>query len=179
MYKAANAYLQTDVSTTSPGELIIMLYDGAIKFLTRAKVLIDAKDVAGKGLAISKALDIINELSSVLNREKGGDLADNLHKLYFLCSTRLTMANLKQDKNLIDAVITILSGLRSAYAQIQNRPEVQAISAQLANKQGPEHAAVRSMVNTNLRPQQPQSQVQNQQANVRGRAAYTKVAGAV
>ena len=85
MHRAANAYLQTDVSTTSPGELIIMLYDGAIKFLTRAKVLIDARDVAGNGVAISKAMDVIHELSSVLTRATGGELAENLHTLSFMC----------------------------------------------------------------------------------------------
>ncbi|MDL2307580.1 flagellar export chaperone FliS [Desulfovibrio sp. OttesenSCG-928-C06] len=175
MYRAANAYLQTDVSTTSPGELVIMLYDGAIKFLTRAKVLIDAKDVAGKGIAISKALDIINELSSTLNKEKGGELAENLHKLYFLCSTKLAMANLKQDKAIIDSVIKILTGLRSAYAQIQGRPEVQEVSAQLASKQKPDQATARSMINMNM----GQTMAQTQQANMRGRAAYSKVAGAV
>lgn len=137
MHKAAQAYFQTQVTTTSQGELLLLLYDGAIKFLTQAKERMAARDMAGKGVLISKALDVINELDGSLNAEKGGDLAGNLHKLYFYCSTRLLTANLKLDPNLIDEVIKILSGLRGAYAQIVNTPEAQAAAADVAARQSP------------------------------------------
>ncbi len=140
MHKAAQAYLQTQVTTTSQGELLLLLYDGAIKFLTQAKERMAARDMAGKGVLISKALDVINELDSSLNAEKGGELADNLHKLYFYCSTRLLSANLKLDPNLIDEVIKVLSGLRGAYAQIVNTPEAQAAAADVAARQSPASA---------------------------------------
>ncbi|ABM29136.1 flagellar export chaperone FliS [Nitratidesulfovibrio vulgaris] len=140
MHKAAQAYLQTQVTTTSQGELLLLLYDGAIKFLTQAKERMAARDMAGKGVLISKALDVINELDSSLNAEKGGELADNLHKLYFYCSTRLLSANLKLDPNLIDEVIKVLSGLRGAYAQIVNTPEAQAAAADVAARQSPTSA---------------------------------------
>ena len=132
MLKAAQAYFQTQVTTTSQGQLLIMLYDGAIKYLVQAKEKITARDVAGKGILISRALDVLNELDGSLNLEKGGDLADNLHKLYFFCSTRLLNANLKQDIALIDEVLHILGGLRGAYAQIVDSPEAQAAAAQIA-----------------------------------------------
>lgn len=173
MQKAASAYLQTNVSTTSPGELIILLYDGAIKFMTQAKDLIDAKDYAGKGMAISKAMGVINELSSVLNKEKGGELAENLNKLYFWCTTKLAMANLKLDKDAIDSVIKVLSGLRSAYAQIQSLPEVQAISAQLANTQTNDHFIQRNLPGADKQQAQIPATVNN---SLRGRAAYSKMA---
>ncbi len=131
MQRAANAYLATQVTTTSPGQVLLMLYDGAIKFLTQAKERMDARDYAGKGNLISKALDILNELSSSLNPEKGGDLADNLGQLYFYCSKRLFQANAKMDQAAVDEVIKILNGLRSAFAQIQDTPEVAAASAQI------------------------------------------------
>lgn len=129
MQKAAKAYFQTQVATTSQGKLLLMLYDGCIKFLNQAKVKIDERDYAQKGILISKALDVINELDSSLNAEKGGDLAENLHKLYFYCSTRLLNANLKMNVDYIDEVIKILSGLRSAYAQIIDTPEATAAAA--------------------------------------------------
>lgn len=130
MRQAARAYFETQVTTTSQGELLIMLYDGAIKFLNRAKDLIDAKDYAGKGKLISSAIDVINELASSLNAEKGGELVANLNQLYFYCNKRLFMANSKMDKTAIDEVIKILGGLRSAYAQIIDTPEAQAAMAQ-------------------------------------------------
>ncbi|MDR1241619.1 MAG: flagellar export chaperone FliS [Deltaproteobacteria bacterium] len=175
MQKAAHAYLQTNVSTTSPGELVILLYDGAVKFLNRAKKFIAERDYARKGIAISKAMDIINELSSTLNRDKGGELAENLYKLYFWCNTRLAMANLKLDAEIVDSVIKVLSGLRSAYAQIQNLPEAQAAAAQLAASQTPEgmtSRAIPTFQHGNALP----GLAQNQASALRMRTAYNKIA---
>ena len=120
MYNAARAYLQTQVTTTNPGDVVVLLYGGAIKFLQQAKQKMKERDMEQKGLLISKALDIIGELEASLNTQKGGDLGENLHKLYFYCNTRLLMANLKLDPKLIDEVITILSGLKSAFEEIKN-----------------------------------------------------------
>lgn len=141
MQKAAHAYLQTQVTTTTQGELLLLLYDGAIKFLNQAKEKIAERDYAGKGILISKALDIVNELDASLNLEKGGELAENLHKLYFYCSTRLLNANLKMDVAFIDEVIKILSGLRGAYGQIVNTPEAMAVGASMAASRAPANAA--------------------------------------
>lgn len=118
MHKAANAYMQTHVTTTTPGHLVVMLYDGAITFLEQAKQEIAANNFAKKGILISQALDIIAELDGSLNNEKGGELAQNLHRLYMYCNTRLLRANLKMDTAIIDEVISILSSFRSAFAEI-------------------------------------------------------------
>lgn len=170
MQKAAHAYLQTGLTTNSPGQTVLMLYDGAIKFLNCAKTLIDQKDYAQKGISISKAMDIINELASTLNREQGGEIAENLNNLYFWCNARLAMANLKMDKDAIDSVIKVLSGLRSAFAQIQDRPEVQAVAEQLAVKQGSETGPQ----SRGLVPQTPLPQTSG--ATLRGRNIYNKMA---
>lgn len=118
MQKAATAYLQTSVSTTSQGEILLMLYDGAIKFLRQAQEQIRQKDYAKKGILISKALDILAELEGSLNTQKGGDIATNLHKLYFFCQTKLLQANIKMDVDMVEDVIKILDGLRSAYQEV-------------------------------------------------------------
>lgn len=118
MHKAAQKYLATQVTTTDQGQLLILLYDAAIKFLNQAKLMIDEKNYAQKGILIAKALDILSELASSLNKDKGGELADSLNQLYFYCNTRLLMANLKMDKAIIDEVVKIISGVRDAYAQI-------------------------------------------------------------
>ena len=118
MHKAANAYMQTHVTTTTPGHLVVMLYDGAITFLEQAKEEIAARNFAKKGILISQALDIIAELDGSLNNDKGGELAQNLHRLYMYCNTRLLRANLKMDAAIIDEVIGILSSFRSAFAEI-------------------------------------------------------------
>ncbi len=137
MQKAQQAYLQTQVTTTSQGELVVMLYDGAIKFLQQAKEKMAEKNYAEKGILISKSLDIIAELDSSLNIEKGGELSNNLHSLYLYSQGRLLQANMKMDQEIVDEVLKILSSLRGAFAAIINTPE--AIEAQ---KQAPEQAPV-------------------------------------
>lgn len=122
MHNAARAYLQTQVTTTKPGDVVVLLYEGAIKFLLQAKAKMAEKDVEAKGVLISKAMDIISELDASLNVQKGGELSENLHKLYFYCNTRLLQANLKIEPKLIDEVVTILSGLKSAFAEINQAP---------------------------------------------------------
>lgn len=134
MNKAAHAYFQTKVSTTDQGQLLLMLYDGALNYLQQARDKMIAKDYAAKGLLISKVIDIVNELSCTLNMEKGGTLAENLNNLYFLCTARLLQANLKMNVEQLDSVSGILSGLRSAYAQILETPEAQKAAAQIATR---------------------------------------------
>lgn len=137
MNKAASAYFQTKVSTTDQGQLLIMLYDGALRYLSQARDKILAKDYAAKGVLISKVIDIINELSSSLNMEKGGSLATNLNNLYVLCTARLLQANLKMNVEYLDSVTEILSGLRSAYAQIVETPEARQAVREIAGRMQP------------------------------------------
>lgn len=118
MLKAAKAYLSTQVTTATQGDLLLMLYDTAIKHLKQAKEKMALRDYAAKGTLISKAIEIVSELHESLNREKGGEVAKNLSKMYFICNTRLLQANLHMDQSKVDEVITILSGLRQAFAQI-------------------------------------------------------------
>jgi flagellar protein FliS len=132
MQPAAQSYFKTQVSTTSQGDLVVMLFDAAVKFLVTAKVGLSTGDMAGKGIAVSRALDILNELSSSLNMEKGGDLAVNLYGLYTFCSNHLVRANMKKDPAMIDEVIRILAGIRGAYAEIADLPEARAAAAETA-----------------------------------------------
>lgn len=137
MNKAANAYFQTKVNTTDQGQLLIMLYDGALRYLAQAREKIVAKDYAAKGVLISRVIDIINELSASLNLEKGGSLATNLNNLYVLCTARLLQANLKLDLAALDSVVQIISGLRSAYAQIVDTPEARKAAASIQTRMQP------------------------------------------
>lgn len=118
MLKAAKAYLATQVSTSSQGDLLLMLYDTAIKHLRQAIEKMQAGDVAGKGVLISKAINIVSELQECLNKERGGEISKNLFQLYFYCNTRLLAGNLRMNPEMLEEVITILSGLRQAFAQI-------------------------------------------------------------
>lgn len=174
MNKAAQAYFQTKVSTTDQGQLLLMLYDGALNFLQQARDKMIAKDYAAKGLLISRAIDIVNELSSTLNMEKGGTLAENLNNLYFLCTARLLQANLKMNLDQLDSVVGILSGLRSAYAQIIETPEAQQAGAEIAARMNPAASmAQRAMPTMGTAPTMNRGVAGQMQA----RAAYGQQAG--
>ena len=125
MQSAARAYMKTQVNTTSQESLVLMLYDGALNFLKSARERMLEKDYAQKGILISNALDVIAELDGSLNREKGGEVSENLHKLYILCHSRLLKANMNMDVEQLDEVITMLSDLRSAFAQIMPKGPAQ------------------------------------------------------
>jgi flagellar protein FliS len=111
-------YQQTAVSTQSKGRLIVMLYDGAIKFLNLAIPEIEAKNYAQKGIYIDKAQDIINELSAVLDLEAGGEIASNMRKLYLFMTSHLSQANTKCDIQKIKEVINLLEELNKGFKAI-------------------------------------------------------------
>ncbi len=135
--KASQIYFQTQVSTVGQGELLLLLYDGGLKFLAQAKEKMQEKDYAAKGMLISKALDVISELTASLNVNAGGELAKNLAQLYLFCSSKLLEANMRMDIEALDTVINVLSGLRNAYAQIVHTPEAKTAGESIVAKHKP------------------------------------------
>jgi flagellar protein FliS len=95
-----------------------MLYDGAIKFLKMAIEQIEAKNPEAKGKYISKAVDILFELNTVLDTEAGGEVAANLRKLYLFMGRHLTEANTEQDIGKIEEVIKLLEELNQGWKAI-------------------------------------------------------------
>lgn len=137
MANPAKAYLTVQVETTSQGQLLIMLYDACIKFMKQAKVEIEKRDYAKKGILINRAMAIIHELAESLNKEKGGEISANLAGIYHFCTTELVQANIKLDTEKIDNVIKIMDGIRSAYAQIIPESGAKAPKSASASSSGP------------------------------------------
>jgi len=117
----ANRYKQTAVQTANPGQILILLYEAAIRNVKKASQCIDAGDMAGKGTHIGKTHDIINELNNTLNFEVGGEIARNLERLYNFMIEQLIRANTESSKEPLVAVQrnleTLLEGWRVAVAQ--------------------------------------------------------------
>lgn len=116
--KAFNAYKANSVTTQTPGQLIVMLYEGAIKFLRETCDALEKNDFVKKGEKMGKALDIITELNAVLDMEAGGEIALNLRKLYLFMQEHLTMAGIQKDTKAIKDVIGILEKLNSGWKEI-------------------------------------------------------------
>ena len=116
--KGIEAYQDTSVTTQNKGRLVVMLYEGAIKFLKMAIREIESKNPEAKGKYISKSIDIIFELNTVLDMEAGGEVAMNLRKLYLFMGRHLTEANAKQDIGKIEEVIKLLEELNQSWKAV-------------------------------------------------------------
>ena len=112
------AYKDNSVSTQNKGRLIVLLYDGAIKFLKLAIKEMESGNQEAKGQYINRATDIITELNAILDMEQGGEIAANLRKLYTFMNGRLTQANIKQDPNMVRDVIKLLEELNEGWRVI-------------------------------------------------------------
>jgi len=122
------AYKETEVSTADRGKLVVLLYDGAINFLEKAKLCFSEDDVMGGSDNINRAQDIIQELRYALRTDVGGDIANNLNQLYQFMAIHLTKAKISHGAiKHIDEVIHMLRPLSEAWKEILTRPEVQSI----------------------------------------------------
>lgn len=111
-------YQDTAVTTQSRGRLIVLLYEGAIKFMKLAVKELEANNYEAKGRYINKAQDIINELNAVLDLDAGGAIASNLRKLYVFMNRRLCEANIKRDPQMIREVIALMEEMNQSWKAI-------------------------------------------------------------
>jgi flagellar protein FliS len=118
MARGAEAYYQTHVQSRSPLELVVMLYDGALRFCDQAATAMDAGDMTSKAVAMSRAFAILAELQNTLNVTEGGDVARQLDALYAHMHDRLIDANVQRSSVPIRDVMRLLTPLRDAWAQI-------------------------------------------------------------
>ena len=121
--RGANAYakvgLETGVVAASPHKLIVMLFDGALAAVRSAAVHMTARDIEKKGLAISKAINIVqNGLRASLDKQAGGQIAESLDALYEYICTRLVSANVTNQPAMLDEVIALLADLKGAWEAI-------------------------------------------------------------
>ena len=115
---AIKQYRQNHIPYASPIELVVMLYDKAIIYLTIARDSLVEKDIDAKCLAMSRVIDIVTELQAVLDKDRGGDIAARLDALYTYMLTTLTMAHYHNDVQPMEEVIGLLQELRDAWQTI-------------------------------------------------------------
>ncbi len=114
---AYNTYKNNQVNTASKKQLLLMLYDGAIKFLRFAIISIDNKNIEDSHKYIVKTEDILIELMSTLNFD-AGDISTQLYNLYDYMKDELVQANMKKDRDKVENVKSMLEELRETWAQI-------------------------------------------------------------
>lgn len=112
-----NQYQQNQVTTSTPEQILIMLYDGAIRFTGQAMEAIANQDRVRKAESISRAMAIVCTLSDTLDHEIGGEIADNLDALYNFMIRELTNANLNNDPAHLQTVENLLVDLRQTWQE--------------------------------------------------------------
>lgn len=110
------AYKKTSVQTASKEQVLLMLYQAAIKNCKKSIEAIENKDIPGKGLYIGKLQDIVIELNNSLDFEIGGDVARELSSLYDYMIYSSTQANIKIDKEPLEGVLNVLNTLYDGWA---------------------------------------------------------------
>jgi flagellar protein FliS len=123
-----NQYQQNQVSTASPEQILLMLYDGAIRFTRRAISGIEENKPEMKLSGVSKAMAIIAEFSNSLNHDIGGQIAEDLDALYNFMMRELTSANLNNDLEKLKNVEKLLMDLRLTWGEavLLNKKEMHA-----------------------------------------------------
>ena len=118
------SYRQIATQTAPPGQLVLMLFDGAIRSLDRALLGFNYTEITERNAAIhnnlQRAIDIIRELNGALDMEAGGQLADTLRNLYASFERRLVDSNVRKSRRGIDEVIPMLKQLRDAWFNMLN-----------------------------------------------------------
>lgn len=112
-----NPYRQQQVATASPAQLVLMLYDGALAAVGRARSA-QAEGLAGIPVVnreLQRAQDIVSELLVTLDADRGGGVAQSLARLYDFTLDRLIRANISKDLTLLEPVVEVLQNLRDAW----------------------------------------------------------------
>jgi len=113
---AQNAYKQNSVNTASPGELTLMLYNGCLKFLHKAKLAIQEKSIQEKNTNLQKAQAIISELMATLNMDI--EISKNMLALYEYMNHRLVEANIQSDVAIIQEVEGLVTEFRDTWKEV-------------------------------------------------------------
>lgn len=115
---AHKQYTNVHISTVDRGRLLLMLYDGCIKFLKHAKVGLETKDIPKFARFLSKSQAIISELMLTLDFERGGEIARDLDRIYDFALFYLTEANLEKNPTKIQRVIELIETIAGAYREV-------------------------------------------------------------
>ena len=126
---AVSSYKETTITTAGQGQLIVMLYDEAVKQLTKAVELLDLNNKQKKdpgrieqiNKAIMKTQEILTELMVSLNFDQGGEISKNLFSLYTWFNRELLEANINKDIERMLTVKDLISDLRNAWSHVSGQ----------------------------------------------------------
>jgi len=120
-YHSVNLGAQT--AQASPVQLVLILMDGLLEELARARAHIEARRYEAKSESLGKCIDILNGLASALDFDAGGEVVANLGRLYDFCADRLHQAGMKLDVAMVDEVTALLGTIKQGWQGVQAKNE--------------------------------------------------------
>ncbi|MEQ1875769.1 MAG: flagellar export chaperone FliS, partial [Bdellovibrionia bacterium] len=114
---AYQKYKTSAIQSASREKILLMLYEGAIRFTKLAIIACEKKDIAERGINIGRAFDIIMELNNTLDHKIGGPIAANLEQLYMFMTDQLTKANVSGDPQPLKDVVKVLDTLYDGWVK--------------------------------------------------------------
>jgi flagellar protein FliS len=117
-----NAYRTTEISTSEPLDLVIMLYEGALQNIKKARVAIQEGDIQKRVNSINRVIAIVEELLRSLDLEAGGQVAENLQELYLFAMKELTEVNLTLSLEKLTVIESVLSTLLEGWKELRGQP---------------------------------------------------------
>ncbi|MCL2102600.1 MAG: flagellar export chaperone FliS [Syntrophorhabdaceae bacterium] len=128
-------YRKTTIDTSDNVRIVSLLFDGAVNFMKVAQTKMEQNDIAGRGVYLGKATAIVSELLKSLNMEEGGEIAENLQRLYDFVLDRLLKANLKNDMQSLEEARQVLDNIRLGWKDME-RNQIAVRSAAMCASQG-------------------------------------------
>ncbi len=117
MKNAYQKYKTTSIQSASREKLLLMMYEGAIKFTKLAIQAAEEKKIADRGVNIGRAYDIVMELNNTLDHRVGGDISKNLEQLYMFMTDQYTKANISGNPEPLRDVLKLLETLYEGWAK--------------------------------------------------------------
>lgn len=123
-----NQYLNVQFGTLDQGRLILMAFDGAIRFCKSAEECMGQGDKLGRGKNLAQAFDTVAELRNSLRPESGGELAEHLNKAYAFISRQITLANVMNRGEYLQNAVVMLENIREAWREVVKQQNLSAVT---------------------------------------------------
>ena len=135
MHNRPNIYQEIAVQTSSPTKLVVMLYEGAIRFLRQSVTAISSKDLDQKRQSVDRAVAVIQHLQGTLDMDRGGAVAAELDKLYTYINSKIVDGSSKLQTAPIEEAIKLLTVLLSGWEEVSRRGQEHTVPTTLLAQQ--------------------------------------------
>jgi len=135
MHNRPNIYQEIAVQTSSPTKLVVMLYEGAIRFLRQSVTAIQSKDLDQKRQSVDRAVAVIQHLQGTLDMDRGGAVAAELDKLYTYINSKIIEGSSKLQTAPIEEAVKLLTVLLSGWEEVSRRGQEQTVPTTLLAQQ--------------------------------------------